>query len=75
MGQQALANKQTVEATYAAGGTQTTGGNLDTARRGLAGAGTQAAGLAIGGRSSSGGTAATEEYTKPIQQIVTVTTS
>jgi hypothetical protein len=44
---------------YQAFGVWSTGGNLGTARYGLAGAGTQTAGLGFGGRPS---TAATEEY-------------
>jgi len=40
------------------------GGNLATARQGLAGAGTQSAGLCMGGYTGSN-SAVTEEYTKP----------
>jgi hypothetical protein len=45
------------------GATWSTGGALSTARKQLAGAGTQTAGLAIGGYDNNGsGTSCTEEY-------------
>ena len=43
-------------------GAWATGGNIGTGRHYLAGAGTQTAGLAFGGKSSSGATNATEHY-------------
>ena len=43
-------------------GAWASGGNMATARYYLAGAGTQTAGLAFGGKSSSGATNATEHY-------------
>jgi hypothetical protein len=48
---------------------------MGTARYQLAGAGTQTAGLAIGGTTSTGSTAATEEYTGAFLANKTITTS
>jgi hypothetical protein len=54
----------------------TSGSNLTLARKSLAGAGTQSSALAFGGRDSNASTvAASEEYSLPPQQLVTVTTS
>ena len=53
-------------------GSWATGGNMGTGRYNLAGAGTQTAGLAFGGRTPST-TNATEEYTGPGGTFVTQT--
>ena len=52
-----------------------TGGNMATARYALPGAGTQAAGLGIGGYTPPTKLANTEEYTNPTFAVKTITTS
>jgi len=63
MGQatRALAGRLAQIPTPGVAGVWTAGGDMGTARFNLAGAGTQAAGLAMGG---NGPSASTEEYTK-----------
>ena len=56
-------------------GAWSTGGNLGAGRYGLAGAGTQTAGLAVSGEASPGLTNATEEWTAPDVVIKTVSDS
>jgi hypothetical protein len=49
-----------------------TGGNMNTARSAIAGAGTQTAGLATGGETPVTGTNATEEYNGQLGQQVVI---
>ena len=58
-------------------GAWVSGGNLNTARQALGGAGTQTAGLAFSGETTPGKTTATEEWTGPSTTLnyKTLTTS
>ena len=64
----------TVKANFINPGSWSTGGSLNTARDGLAGAGTQTAALAFGGEAPTI-TAATEEWNDPGTITETITTS